>query len=72
MLFAVIREAAEAASANGPLQGYPPWLIVLVGALLAALLLWIFTKLLKIAMWIALVVVLGGGVVLAARMFLGH
>lgn len=68
MDLAVIRQAAEAAAANGPLQGYPPWLIVLVGALVAAVVLWIFAKLLKWTIWIVILVVLVGGVIIAAKM----
>lgn len=69
---AVIRQAAEAASAsNGPFQGYPPWLVVLVGAVVAALVLWIFAKLLKWTIWVVIIVVLIGGAITAAKMFLG-
>ncbi len=72
MFLAVIRQAAEAASANdGLFQGYPPWLIVLVGAVVAASALWIFAKLLKWTLWLAIVVVLVGGVLLAAKMLTG-
>lgn len=73
MVLAVIRQAAEAAtSANGPFYGYPPWLVVLVGAVVAALVLWIFAKLMKWAIWILIIVVLVGGVVTAAKMYLGQ
>ncbi len=72
MVLAVIRQAAEAATGpNGPFYGYPPWLVVLVGALAAALLLWIFSKLLKIAVWILIVLVLVVGAVTAAKMLMG-
>jgi hypothetical protein len=73
VFLAVIRQAAEAASnANGPFHGYPPWLIVLVGALVAAVAIWIFAKLLKWTLWIAILVVLIGGVILAAKMLTGQ
>ncbi len=71
MDFAVIRQAAEAASAsNGPFHGYPPWLIILVGAVVAAVVLWIFAKLVKWTMWIVILVVLVGGAVIAGKMLL--
>lgn len=71
MDLAVIRQAAEAVSAsNGFLAGYPPWLIVLVGAAVAALVLWLFGKLLKWAIWLVILAVLVGGVITAARMYL--
>lgn len=57
-------------ASNSILAGYPPWLIVLVGAAVAALLLWIFGKLLKWTIWIVIVVVLIGGVITAAKMYL--
>jgi hypothetical protein len=72
VFLAVIRQAAEAASnADGPFHGYPPWIIVLVGALVLALGLWIFGKLLKLALWFGIIVVLIGGVILAAKMLTG-
>ena len=71
MVLAVIKQAAEAVSAsNGFLAGYPPWLIVLVGAVIAALVLWLFGKLLKWAIWLVIIAVLVGGVITAARMYL--
>jgi hypothetical protein len=72
VFLAVIKQAAEAASnADGPFHGYPPWLIVLAGALALALGLWIFGKLLKWALWLGIIVVLVGGVILAAKMLTG-
>ena len=72
MLFAVIREAAEAASTSGgPFHGYPPWLVALVGTIVAVIALWIFAKLVKWTFAIIIVVVLIGGVVAAGRMFFG-
>jgi hypothetical protein len=67
----VLRQAAEAASAaNGPLHGYPPWLIVAVGAVIAAVLLWIFAKLVKWTLWIVIALVLVGGIAMAVKMFM--
>ena len=40
----------------------PQWLVVLVGSLLAALLIWLMIKLLKGALWLLLFAVLIGGV----------
>lgn len=74
MYLAVIRQAAEAASSatGSPFYGYPPWLVVLVGAVVAVILLWIFAKLLKWAIWVLMIVVLVGGIALAAKMYLGR
>lgn len=43
------------------LDAYPRWLVVLVGTLVAALLIWIAIKLLKVALWILFFAVLIGG-----------
>ncbi|HVX58100.1 MAG TPA: hypothetical protein VHA37_10365 [Candidatus Saccharimonadales bacterium] len=70
MSFALLRDAAEQASAStGPLHGYPPWLIVVIGALVAVLLLWIFGKLVKWMIWVVIFVVLIGGLITAYQMF---
>ncbi|MSU65871.1 MAG: hypothetical protein EXS38_07170 [Opitutus sp.] len=44
------------------LSAYPQWLVVLVGTLLAALLIWLMIKLLKVALWLLFFAVLLGGV----------
>lgn len=44
------------------LSGYPRWLLVLVGTLVAALLIWIGMKLLKVALWLLFFLVLAGGI----------
>ena len=44
------------------LSQYPQWLVVLVGTLVAALVVWIAMKLLKVALWLLLFVVLCGGI----------
>ncbi len=72
MVLVVIKATAGAASvANDPFYGYPPWLVILVGAVVAAMALWIFGKLLKWAIWLLIILVLVGGVITAARMLLG-
>ena len=73
MFLAVIKQAAEAASQaqNGPFYGQPPWLVVLIGAFVAALVLWIFAKLMKWAIWVLIIVVLVGGIATAVKMYLG-
>ena len=43
------------------LSQYPQWLVVLVGTLLLAVILWILIKVLKWALWLLLVAVLVGG-----------
>jgi len=44
------------------LNGYPRWLVVLVGTLVAALLIWMGMKLLKVALWLLFFLVLFGGI----------
>ena len=44
------------------LSQYPQWLVVLVGTLVVALVVWIAMKLLKVALWLLLFVVLCGGI----------
>ena len=44
----------------------------MIGAVVLAVVIWIFTKLLKVALWLALCVVLVGGLVLAGKMLLGQ
>jgi hypothetical protein len=73
VFLAVIKQAAEAAStSNGPFHGYPPWIVVLVGAVVAAAVLWIFGKLLKWTIWIVIILVLVGGAITAAKMLIGQ
>jgi hypothetical protein len=43
------------------LSAYPKWLVVLVGTLVAALVIWITMKLLKWALWLLFFAVLIGG-----------
>ena len=43
------------------LSAYPRWLVVLVGTLLAALVIWIAMKLLKWTLWLLFFAVLIGG-----------
>lgn len=66
MLLAALTQAA----APDPYHGFPPWLVVAVGALVAALLLWIFGKLVKWMIWVLIIVVLAGGLFTAGRMLL--
>ena len=44
------------------LSQYPQWLVVLVGTLVAALVVWIAMKLLKVALWLLFFAVLCGGI----------
>ncbi|MEO6244108.1 MAG: hypothetical protein ABIQ12_01625 [Opitutaceae bacterium] len=44
------------------LSPYPQWLVVFVGSLVAALIIWIAMKLLKVALWLLFFVVLIGGI----------
>ena len=54
---------AEAASKTYfiDFSGWPQWAIVLAGTLVAVILIWIFMKLLKVALWLLLFGVLVGG-----------
>ena len=72
MWLALIKQAAETAqSAEAPWYGYPPWVVVLVGTVIAAAGLWIFSKLLKWVLLVAIAVVLAGGLIWAVRLYLG-
>ena len=48
------------------LSAYPKWLVVLVGSLVAALVIWIVMKLLRWTLWLLFFGVLVGGVLWAA------
>jgi hypothetical protein len=48
------------------LSAYPQWLVVFVGTLAAALVIWIMIKLLKWALWLLFFAVLVGGTLWAA------
>ena len=52
------------------LSGYPRWLVVLVGTLVAALVIWIAIKLLKVALWILFFLVLVGGILWSLALLL--
>ncbi len=43
------------------LSSYPRWLVVLVGTLVGALVIWLLIKLLKVALWLLFFAVLVGG-----------
>jgi hypothetical protein len=44
------------------LSSYPRWLVILVGTLVLALVVWIGMKLLKVALWVLFFLVLVGGI----------
>ena len=52
------------------LSAYPQWLVVLVGTLVAALVIWILIKLLKWALWLLFFGVLIGGILWAGYLLL--
>ena len=52
------------------LSAYPDWLVVLVGTLVAALVIWILIKLLKWALWLLFFAVLIGGLFWVACLLL--
>jgi hypothetical protein len=60
-----------AAPDYGPLAGWPDWLVVLAGVAVALLALWLLVKLLKLALWLALVTGLAAMVVLAVLVLFG-
>jgi hypothetical protein len=43
------------------LSAYPRWLVIVVGALLLALVMWLLLRLLKVALWVSIFLVLAGG-----------
>ena len=51
------------------LSAYPRWLVVLVGTLVAALVIWILIRLLRLALWLLFYAVLIGGVLWAMWLF---
>lgn len=72
-VFVAVATQASSAAASAPndmFHGYPRWLVVLVGSVIAALVLWLFGKLVKWAIWILIIVVLVGGLVVAGQMLL--
>lgn len=66
MLAVLTKSAADA----GLLADWPPWLVVAVGTLITALVLWLFSKVVKVLIWILIVVVLAGGVYAVARLLM--
>jgi hypothetical protein len=52
------------------LSAYPKWLVVLVGALAAALIIWITMKLLKWTLWLLFFCVLVGGILWAGYLLI--
>ena len=52
------------------LSAYPKWLVVLVGSLAAALIIWLAMKLLKWTLWLLFFVVLIGGVLWAGYLLI--
>ena len=52
------------------LSAYPKWLVVLVGSLVAALVIWILMKLLKWTLWLLFFGVLIGGVIWAGYLLI--
>ena len=52
------------------LSAYPKWLVVLVGSLVAALVIWILIKALKWTLWLLFFGVLVGGVLWAGYLLI--
>lgn len=59
MLLAVVTQTTKVYEFD--LSAYPRWLVVLVGTLVAALLVWLLIKVMKWALWLLLIAVLIGG-----------
>ena len=53
------------------LSAYPQWLVVLVGTLAAALVIWLLIKVLKLTLWILFFGVLVGGVLWSMSLLIG-
>ena len=68
MLFALVQETSSVHVID--LSAYPPWLVVGVGTLVAAFVLWVLMKLLKWTLWIAVFLVLVGGLAWAGWLLL--
>jgi hypothetical protein len=64
MHFAVVTQTVRTFDLD--LSAYPRWLVVAVGTLVLAFVLWVMMKLLKWTLWIAVFVVLVGGFTWAA------
>jgi hypothetical protein len=60
--------ATKAATALDSLADYPRWFVVACGTLVAAVLIWVVMKLLKLALWLLIVAVLVVGLGTAAWM----
>ena len=58
MLLAVVTKTS---SFGISLEGWPDWLVLVVGVLMAALAVWIVVKLIKLALWLLLALVVAGG-----------
>jgi hypothetical protein len=68
---AIVSNTGAAANQTDALwYGYPPWIVVLVGTVVAVALLWLFSKILKWALLLAIVAVLVGGLIWAAKLYL--
>jgi hypothetical protein len=67
MLFAAL---SQVTTTDDPFRGHPPWLVVLVGTLIAVLILWIVGKLLRWTVWVIIILVLVGGFITAGRLLL--
>ncbi len=53
------------------LSAYPQWLVVLVGTLFAALVIWLLIKVLKWALWLLFFGVLVGGILWSMSLLIG-
>ena len=58
MLLAVVTKTS---SFGISLEGWPDWLVLVVGVLVAALAIWVVVKLIKLALWLLLALVVAGG-----------
>ena len=57
MLLAVVTKTS---SFGISLEGWPDWLVLVVGVLVAALAIWIAVKLIKLALWLLLALMVAG------------
>jgi hypothetical protein len=60
MLFA--EAVTKTYTVSGVLEGWPPWLVILCATVVAAVVLWVLSKILKFALGVLIIVVVIGGI----------
>ncbi len=70
MTVAVVQKPAAQPSYLETFQSWPLWVQVLIGTVVAAVVLWIFAKILKWTMWVLIVLVVVVGLAATAYLLL--